>query len=70
MRNFTDNISVLNTLATNLKSKSNVVDININNLNITDDSILEDVKNNLLAAIVKELPATTVINKLNFKNYL
>ena len=70
MRNFTDNISVLNTLATNLKSKSNVVDININNLNITDDSILEDVKNNLLAVIVKELPATTVINKLNFKNYL
>ena len=70
MRNFTDNINVLNTLATNLKSKSNVVDININNLNITDDNILEDIKDNLLASISKELPATSVINKLNFKNYL
>ena len=70
MRNYTDNIEVLNTLATNLKSKSNVVDININNLNITDLDILKDVKNNLITIISKDLPATTVINKLNFKNYL
>ena len=61
---------MLNTLANNLKSKSNVVDININNLNIDNLEILEGVKNNLLAVIEKDLPATTVINKLNFKNYL
>ena len=70
MKNYTDNIEVLNTLANNLKSKSNVVDININNLNIDNLEILEGVKNNLLAVIEKDLPATTVINKLNFKNYL
>ena len=70
MKNYTDNIEVLNTLANNLKSKSNVVDININNLNIDNLEILEGVKNNLLTVIEKDLPATTVINKLNFKNYL
>ena len=70
MRNYTDNIEVLNTLATNLKSKSNVVDININNLNIDNLDILKEIKNNLLAVLKKDLPATTVINKLNFKNYL
>ena len=70
MKNYTDNIEVLNTLATNLKSKSNVVDINVNNLNISNTDILNDVKDNLIAVLSKDLPATTVINKLNFKNYL
>jgi hypothetical protein len=69
MRNYSDNIDTLNTLGANLKSKSNVVDINIDNLNITDLDILNQVKNNLLAGIQKSLPATTVINKINFKNF-
>jgi len=69
MRNYSDNIDTLNTLGANLKSKSNVVDINIDNLNITDLDVLNQVKNNLLAGIQKSLPATTVINKINFKNF-
>ena len=69
MRNYSDNIDTLNTLGANLKSKSNVVDINIDNLNITDVGILNEVKNNLLAEIQKNLPATSVINKINFKNF-
>ena len=69
MRNYTDNIDTLNTLGANLKSKSNVVDINVDNLNITDLNILNEVKNNLLVGIQKSLPATTVINKINFKNF-
>lgn len=69
MRNYTDNITTLNTLGANLKSKSNVVDINIDNLNITNVGILNEVKNNLLTEIQKNLPATTVINKINFKNF-
>ena len=69
MRNYSDNIDTLNTLGANLKSKSNVVDINIDNLNITDVNILNQVKDNLLAVIQKSLPATTVINKINFKNF-
>ena len=60
---------VFNTLGANLKSKSNVVDINIDNLNITDLDILNQVKTNLLAGIQQSLPATTVINKINFKNF-
>ena len=70
MRNFTDNINYLNTLGANLKSKSNVVDINIDNLNISDVNILNDVKNNLLIDIERNLPATSIINKINFKNFL
>tara|TARA_R110001592_G_scaffold360490_2_gene668925 strand:- start:1905 stop:4226 length:2322 start_codon:yes stop_codon:yes gene_type:complete len=69
MRNYSDNIDTLNTLGANLKSKSNVVDINIDNLNITNVGILNEVKNNLLTEIQKNLPATTVINKINFKNF-
>lgn len=69
MRNYSDNIDTLNTLGANLKSKSNVVDINIDNLNISDLDILNQVKNNLLAGIQKSIPATTVINKINFKNF-
>jgi len=69
MRNFTDNIETLNTLGANLKSKSNVIDINVDNLNITNLDILDDVKNNLLTNIQRNLPATTVINKINFKNF-
>ena len=69
MRNYSDDIDTLNTLGANLKSKSNVVDINIDNLNITDLDILNQVKNNLLVGIQKSLPATTVINKINFKNF-
>ena len=69
MRNYSDNIDTLNTLGANLKSKSNVVDINIDNLNITNLDILNQVKNNLLTGIQKSLPATTVINKINFKNF-
>lgn len=69
MRNFTDSIETLNTLGANLKSKSNVVDINIDNLNITNLDILNEVKSNLLTNIQRNLPATTVINKINFKNF-
>ena len=40
MRNYSDNIDTLNTLGANLKSKSNVVDINIDNLNITKECLI------------------------------
>ena len=69
MRNSTDNINVLNTLGSNLASKSNIVDINIKNLNISDGDILDSVKNTVLAAVAAKIPATTSINNVNFSNY-
>jgi hypothetical protein len=36
MRNLTDTIATVNSIGTNLKHRSNVVDINVKNLNIQD----------------------------------
>ena len=69
MRNLTDTIKTVNSINTNLKSKSNVVDINIKNLNITDPSITDEVKNVLITNIVNSLPKTTNINNINFLDY-
>ena len=69
MRNNTDTVKTLNSINTNLKSKSNSVDINIKNLNITNDSIKEGVKNTLLTNIMKALPKTTNINDVRFIDY-
>ena len=69
MRNLTDNITTVNSINTNLKSKSNRVDININNLNINDKSITDAVKNTILANIEKSIPKTIGINNINFINY-
>tara|TARA_R110002074_G_scaffold27380_1_gene79498 strand:- start:27 stop:449 length:423 start_codon:yes stop_codon:yes gene_type:complete len=69
MRNLTDNITTVNSINTNLKSSSNRVDININNLNINDQSITDAVKNTILANIEKSIPKTIGINNINFINY-
>ena len=68
MRNLTDNIKIVNSINTNLKNKSNIVDINVKNLNISPD-ISQEVKNIMLNNITNVLPKTTVINDINFINY-
>ena len=69
MRNLTDNIDIVNSINTNLKHKSNVVDINIKNLNITNKNIQDEVKNVLLTNISNSIPKTTNINEVKFINY-
>ena len=69
MRNLTDNIDLVNSINTNLKHKSNVVDINIKNLNIANKSIQEEVKNVLLTNIGNSIPKSTNINEVQFINY-
>ena len=69
MRNLTDTIKAVNSINTNLKSKSNVVDINIKNLNINNSNITDEVKDVLLAKIVNSLPKTTTINNVKFIDY-
>ena len=68
-RNLTDTITTVNSIGTNLKHRSNVVDINVKNLNIQDSSITEEVKTLLLNNITSSLPETTTINDVNFINY-
>ena len=69
MRNMTDTIDTVNSINTNLKNKSNVVDINVKNLNIQDNNITDEVKNMLLNNIVQSMPETTNINNINFIDY-
>ena len=69
MRNMTDTIQTVNSINTNLKNKSNVVDINVKNLNISNDSIKQEVKDMLLSTLVESLPRTTTLNKINFIDY-
>ena len=69
MRNLTDTIKAVNSINTNLKSKSNVVDINIKNLNINNSNITDEVKDVLLAKIINSLPKTTTINNVKFIDY-
>ena len=69
MRNLSDTITTVNSIGTNLKHRSNLVDINIKNLNIQDASITEEVKTMILNNITSSLPETTNINEVNFINY-
>jgi len=68
-RNLTDTIATVNSIGTNLKHRSNVVDINVKNLNIQDSSITEQVRTLLLNNITSALPETATINNVNFINY-
>jgi len=68
-RNLTDNIQLVNSINTNLKHKSNVVDINVKNLNISDSNIEDEVKNLILTNIKSSIPKTTSINEVKFTNY-
>ena len=69
MRNLTDTITTVNSINTNLKNKSNVVDINVKNLNIKDASITDDVRDMIKRNIINSLPKSTVINDINIVNY-
>ena len=68
-RNLTDNIQLVNSINTNLKHKSNEVDINVKNLNITDSNIRDEVKNIILTNIKNSIPKTTNINDIKFIDY-
>jgi hypothetical protein len=69
MRNLTDTIATINSINTNLKSKSNVIDINIKNLNINSNNIADEVKSLLWTSIRDAVPETTTINNINFIDY-
>jgi hypothetical protein len=65
MRNITDSIVQLNSIATNQKSKSNSVDLHISNLGITDTDLVNQIKDSLQVDIEELLPVNININQIN-----
>ena len=63
-RNKSDNISYINSLTTNLKSKSNSINIYINNLNIDDEELQNTIKASVESTIKELLPTNIEINNL------
>ena len=68
-RNLTDTFTTVNSINTNLKNKSNVVDINVKNLNIKDGNITDELRDIIKTNIVNSLPKSAVINDINIVNY-
>ena len=68
-RNLTDTITTVNSINTNLKNKSNVVDINVKNLNIKDGDITDKLRDIIKSNIINSVPNSTVINDVNIVNY-
>ena len=69
MRNNIDDFEYLNCVCGSSLFKSNSVDINIKNLNITDTSVLSGIKSHLSDSISGLLPVVTSINNITFPNY-
>lgn len=69
MVNHKDNIRLINLVGANLKSKSQLVDLNIKNLNIENEDLLDEISDAVKSAIIEESPAHININKVNFINY-
>jgi hypothetical protein len=65
MRNDTDSVSLINSFTTNQKSKSNTVNVNISNLNITDDDIINGIKNIIQQNATELVSINTNINQIN-----
>ncbi len=69
MRNSNDSIELLNSICGSSTFKSNFIDIDINNLNISDKNILDGLSQVIETNILEVLPANTNINSINYKNY-
>lgn len=63
-RNKSDVITHINSLQTNLKSKSNDINIYINNLNIDSATLQETIKLNVATAVQDVLPVNVRVKKL------
>lgn len=69
MRNDTDNISLLNSICFNQRSKSNAININVKNIGDVSDDIKDSIKNNIINELTEWLPVNTSINKFSFTNF-
>jgi hypothetical protein len=69
MRNSNDTIELLNSVCGSSTFKSDFIDIDINNLNISDKNVLDGLSHMIKDNIYQVLPANTNINSINYKNY-
>ena len=66
--NRVDKVSMLHTLCENKSSKSNMVDINIGNLQFTDETLLSSLSGVIMNTFNDYAPVGTQLNQINFKN--
>jgi hypothetical protein len=69
MRNSLDNIQILNSICGSSTFKSNNVNIYIKNLSISNNDILNDLKQSLKSNIEPYIPSNTNINNVEFLNF-
>lgn len=69
MRNSSDNIELLQSICGSSMFRSNNVNILIKNLNISNDSVLNGLKDSINSNISNYLPANTNIKNIQFVNF-
>jgi hypothetical protein len=69
MRNSSDNIDLLQSICGSSMFKSNNVNILIKNLNISNDSVLNGLKDSISTNITNYIPANTNIKNIQFINF-
>lgn len=68
MNNF-DNIHLLQTICGNDSHRSNRVNIKVKNLNINNSTVITDLSSTIQQNLRRFIPATTVINDIQFINF-
>jgi hypothetical protein len=69
MVNGLDTIELLNSICGASTFKSNFIDINIKNLNISNSTVLSGLSDTIKTNLVNILPTNSTINNIDFKNY-
>lgn len=69
MRNNFDNIHLLQTICGNDAHRSNRVNIKVKNLNVSNATIVEELSSTITRNIKRFIPATTVINDIEFIDF-
>lgn len=69
MRNSSDNIAYLQNICESSAFKSNNINIIVKNLNITNDNILNGVRESILTTIEDFVPLNSKVNNITFENY-
>lgn len=69
MRNSSDDIVLLNSICNSPAFKSNNINLNIKNLEISDTDVLDGIATSIRQNIENVIPPNITINNINFKNY-
>jgi hypothetical protein len=70
MRNSMDDITYIHLICNTNANKSNYINVSVDNIGISNESILEELKTSLLEKIQTQIPSTTNINNIKFTNYI